>query len=202
MTTIKPISPKEHFIQQVADCEGWFKDHVATIIGEITSEKQPLIAISFRNPTSWVYGMRIIVHSQWICIMGDIGECIHQWSESITLDFLAACNFHYYNGKCQASDDFKRSNATWDSGVAMHFLIDEKEALDSSTCEIFQDIEDSGNYTREEFEGAAHAIYNLTGDGELAGAFSKAGEVPSAQAIGRWVGLRKAIQQLKQQPPI
>lgn len=202
MTTIKPISSQEYFKQQVADCEGWFKDHVATVVGEITSEKQPLIAISFRNPTSWVYGMRIIVHSQWLCIMGDIGECIHQWSSNLTLEFLAGCDFHYYSGKCQASDDFKRSNATWDSGVALCFLLDQKKQDDGTLHEEIRDLEDSGCYTREEFKGAAYAIYNRTGDGELAGAFSTAGEVPSAQAIGRWVGLRKAIEQLRKQPPI
>lgn len=198
MSIIKPITPSQYFKQQSAECEGWFKDHVATIIGDTSST----IIISFRNPKSWVYGMRIIVHSHWLCIMGDIGECIHQWSSDLTLDFLSECDFRYYNSKCQASDDFKRSNATWDPGVAMNFLIDQKDVVDSSTYDTIQDLEDSGNYTREEFEGAAHAIYNITGDGELASAFYSAGEVPSTQAIGRWVGLKKAIEQLRKMPPV
>lgn len=198
MITTKPITRNERFKQQVAECEDWFKDHEASIV----LSGNDTIVLSFRNPKSWVYGIRIVVHSQWLCIMGDIGECIHQWSGSLTLEFLAGCDFHYYIGKCQASDDFRRNGSTWDSGVALDFLLDQKRQDDGTIREVIQDLEDSGCYTREEFEGAAHAIYNTTGDSELASDFSQAGEVPSAQAIGRWVGLKKAIEQLRKQPPV
>jgi hypothetical protein len=86
--------------------EEWFKDHKAVIIAGTSGDPATTsnMVIEWRKPTSWNYAIRFIIHSQWLCVVGDCGEATYQWSENITLKFLGSLNFDYFHGKCRASE--------------------------------------------------------------------------------------------------
>mgnify|MGYP006921383536 FL=1 len=101
------MTPEQKYIEdQMKECrERWFKDHAAKIIGIEECPEGCTTVISWQNPQSWNYGCRFIIHRRWLSIVGDIGEAVFEWSQDLTLDFLAGIDLHYFLGKCQASPE-------------------------------------------------------------------------------------------------
>jgi len=186
------MTNQQYIEQQTNDCrERWFKDHKATVL----LNRPEVIIIEWRNPTSWAYACRFIIHRQWLCVVGDIGEATFQWGQDITPEFLASLDFGYFLSKCRASDSGRKFEQ-WDSAVAYANIaatqaiyqansIDELEGVDRNSC-------------RDDYDRAARACYERTGDAESASSIASAGLVPSVHAIGMFVGLQMAIKQLKQ----
>lgn len=198
------MTPKQKYIEsQTKDCrERWFKDHVAVWIDKPAWVDSAAIAptsamlISWQNPKSWNYGCRFIIHRRWLCIVGDIGEAVFQWSEDLTLDFLAGIDLHYFLGKCQASPEGRKFEQ-WDGKVAWQINRQwvEGEPLDTDLCEYLTELDKDS--TKEDYEEQAKNCYDDTGDAETASTISDMGVVPSVHAIGMFVGLQMAIAQLK-----
>jgi len=96
----------------------WFKDHKAKILAGPPLDDCPVLIINWQNPASWNYGCRFIIHRRWLIVVGDIGEAVYEWSEDLSLDFLASLDFAYFLSKCQASPAGKNF-VQWDSDKAI-----------------------------------------------------------------------------------
>lgn len=202
------MNPKAQYVdQQSKVCrEQWFKDHRATMLGNpITPAAR---VISWENPKSWNYGCRFIIHRRWLCVVGDIGEAVFEWSQDITLEFLASLDFGYFHSKCQASNS-GRDFEQFDGEVAWKNAgqyIEELRALPpedrhehyAEEMEVLDSLDQSS--CKDDYDTAARDIYDATGDAETASTVSDWGKVPSAHAIGMFVGLQMAIEQLKANP--
>lgn len=205
MPTI-PQSERQYVEEQKQICEAkWFKDHKAEILGNVIMKGiPPCMVITWQNPASWNYGCRFIIHHQWLIVVGDIGEAVYQWSEDLTLEFLAQLDFGYFLSKCQASEkghDF----SMWDSGVAeqkrsarIAEIKTSSQPLEEDGQEFFEALalEELERQPEEEFKAKAQEYYDKTGDAEGAGDLSTMGKVPNCRAIGHFVGLQMAIKQL------
>lgn len=197
---IKEYTEKQNIICR----DEWFKDHKANLV----SPSVEITVINWANPKSWNYGCRFIIHRRWLCVIGDIGEATFEWSQDITIEFLASLDFGYFLSKCRASPhgkDFEQ----WDGDVAWKQASDyikelketpedDKSSDHDKLIEALDSLQTDGSSAREDYENAAREIYDATGDAELASMVSGWGNVPSCHAIGMFVGLQMAIAQLKE----
>lgn len=199
------MNPKSQYVEdQMQQCrEHWFKDHVATTIVPVGVEETSSIQIiQWQNPKSWNYGCRFIIHRRWLCVVGDIGEAVFEWSEDLTLGFLGGLNFDYFMSKCQASPE-GRSYESFDTDVAEQYrkmrikeLEEESDKGDDSAKEL-ELLKENSRLCKDEWRAIAQDYYDDTGDAEGASSISGMGVVPSVHAIGMFVGLQMAINQLK-----
>lgn len=184
--------------------EQHFKDHVAN---EITAAED-FTVINWASPKSWNYGCRFIIHRRWLCVVGDIGEATYEWSQDLTLEFLASLDFGYFAGKCCASEQ-GRKYESWDNhiaGLVSNDRIVELKATpeddagegDKKELEVLEALD---NCDQDSFKSAAQEYYDEHGDGEGAGLISEMGMVPDGRCIGHLIGLQMAIAQLKAKQP-
>ncbi len=198
MTTTAKLTTETEYVeywnQQYRD--SWFKNHQAKIL----TQTYAVTVIEWRNPESWNYGCRFIIHSQWLTVVGDIGEAVYQWSDKLTLNFLGGCAFHYFKGKCQASEsgkDFQSFESELAAFGIAQWLKDEKQQDDFVPKDYHDTLSDLTEDTcKDDFKSACQEVYDATGDGELAGMLMGFGEVPNVRCIGHFVGLQMAIAQL------
>lgn len=206
-------TPKQEYIEQWKKIcrEEWFKDHKATQFNGVSTSATSTVAIPvpliyWQKPGTWNYGCHFIIHRRWLCVVGDFGEATFEWSEDITLEFLAGLDFGYFLSKCRASATGKACEE-WDNKVAERNIEEYIEELNltppdeqsdqiKGTMEILSNV---GDYSNDyELQNASKEIYDSTGDAETAGSISNMGTVPSTHVIGMFVGLQMAIQQLKE----
>ncbi len=182
----------------------WFRSHKATTI----NLAMPIAGegiISWENPKSWNYGCRFIIHRRWLCVVGDIGEATFEWSEDLTLEFLAGIDFGYFLSKCRASPEGRKFEQ-WDTEVLELYRLerlaelkqragtDDETHEDSAELEV---LENNSKCSKDEWDSAVRDYYDATGDAEGASSLAGYGDVPSVHAIGMFVGLKMAIAQLK-----
>ena len=87
-----------------------FKDHVADyslyhkmdeggtgVVGSIE-------VLTWKKPGTGNYMVRYLVSGNTLCVYGDLGEAIYQWSENVTLEWISNLYLSYFKGKCQASE--------------------------------------------------------------------------------------------------
>lgn len=191
--------------EQILICKNeWFKDHKAAIIGIQGNPPYRPGIIEWKKPTSWNYGCHFIIHSQWLCVVGDLGEATYQWGESIDLKFLGSLNFDYFHGKCRASP-VGRQFRMWDQRTMMAAI---KQVKDTNTTltdkekEFLNEINPST--CKDEFEELLRAAhYNGDVDTDFCCMVSECGYIPDCMAVGHFTGLQMAIKQLteQEQPP-
>lgn len=152
--------------------------------------------IEWRNPRTWTYGVRYIIHAQWLCVVGDLFEATYQWSEHVNVQFLGNINMDYFAGKMRAGPEGRKWN-DWNNRVAayeLRFLWSDnalKKVPSPFTEEQLSGKVESDEWAdRESCNLAASEIADSTGDCELAGVVSCAGDVPAVMLIGHWVGMR------------
>lgn len=189
------MTPKQQYIEsQMKDCrERWFKNHKATEI--IQHDKAAIsVLIGWQNPGTWSYGCRFIIHRRWLCVVGDIGEATFEWGQDLTLDYLGSIDFGYFLSKCRASSN-GRTFEDWNSNVAYSNILSTQAIMLQMGSDDLESID--RNSCRDDYDRAARACYDKTGDAEIASSISSCGIVPSVHAIGMFVGLQMAIAQLK-----
>jgi hypothetical protein len=200
------MSHKQNYIDaQKRDCrEHWFKDHKATRISVVNGADFPQI-IDWSKPGTWTYGCRFIIYRRWLCVVGDIGEATFEWSEDLTLDFLAQIDFGYFLSKCRASPSGKDFDQ-WDIDVLELYRVerlaelkqragtDDEAEEDKDELDV---LENNSRCVKDWWESAVRDYYDATGDAEGASSLMDYGKVPSVHAIGIFVGLQMAIAQLK-----
>jgi len=181
-----------------------FKNHVATMqslfLDDPGRHGTPIVWLEWRSPRTWTYACRYMIDSQWLFAYGDLFEATYQWGGSISLEFLAGLNFDYFLGKCRASPD-GRNWETWHDDVArtelnrIRDLTKADEYPNQKEFEWTRNVLDCGA-SREEVEYVAQQIYDKTGDAEWAGEIKTCGMTPDTMAIGHFVGIKMAYQQL------
>jgi hypothetical protein len=203
------MTKQEYITQQAIVCRHeWFKEHQAVFIARPPhgTSGNDVIIINWQNPKSWNYGCRFIIHRRWLIVVGDIGEATYEWSQDLTLEFLASLDFGYFHSKCVASEAGRKFEQ-WDGKVAynnrQHRLAELKatpkeDASEGDKSEI-ESLEELGDSSKDEYERVARDYYDEIGDAEGAGAISIMGIVPNSRCIGHFVGLQMAIAQLN--PP-
>lgn len=173
--------------KQIQMCrEEWFKDHEAKLL----QSGDPTRVIEWSKPKSWNYGCRFILHSQWLVALGDIGEAVYQWGESITPKFLAGLDFHYFHSKCRSSECGSKFEF-WDSEKAYA----ETQRICDPHSEFRKNI---GHHTdRQEFNSLlAAAFHNGQIDCDIAAELSESGIVAHPRCVGHFVGIQMAIEKL------
>ncbi len=177
--------------------EEWFKDHVAKVIGIQGDPPYRPGVIEWKRPTSWNYGCHFIIHSQWLCVVGDLGEATYQWNESIDMQFLGSLNFDYFAGKCRASPS-GRQFRTWSTDKAVSELQAEC-ARDPKRKYAYHDLIDHAC----EQESLMFALHRAHNDGSLGDIDTEtlshlagSGYIPDPMCVGHFVGLQMAIKQL------
>lgn len=158
--------------------------------------------IEWKDPVSWNYGIRYIVQSQWLFAYGDLFEATYQWSEAVKFEWLATLDLDYFLGKCRASPT-GRQFQVWDRDVGKAGLVEFKDEIRRSVDHFENDDVFSGDEliidgsSQEHVRLLALGVYARTGDSELYSAICECGLVPGSMAIGHFVGIKMAVQQLK-----
>lgn len=193
---------QQYIDQQTKTCrEEWFKNHKASLL----LDRPEVQIISWQNPASWNYGCRFIIHRRWLCVVGDIGEATFEWSQDLTLEFLASLDFGYFMGKCEAS----REGSTFESfnsNIAELYRNDRIKELEATPADDKSETDDkelellkeNSQLAKDEWDQIARDYYDETSDAEGASQIADMGKVPSCHAIGMFTGLKMAIAQLKE----
>lgn len=116
--------------------ENWFKDHEATI----EHHNENLTTITWRKKGTSIYYISYIIRYNTLFVTGDVGDAVYGWPDRISLEWLAGCDIHYFNGKCAASES-GRGYKDWDSKIA------EKE-WKRQVEERFEELKDNIAYDR------------------------------------------------------
>ncbi len=182
-----------------------FKNHAAeSLLPGGVEQTSKTIIINWQNPGSWNYGCRFLIHRRWLCVVGDIGEATYEWSQDLTLEFLASLDFGYFAGKCRASEHGSKYES-WDVDVAEACRLDRvKELLATPDDEHHDSFDEEIDALRgmerpcrEDCHDAGESLYKDTGDCDTASSIADLGTVPDGRCIGHFVGLQMAIAQLK-----
>lgn len=177
----------------------WFENHVATEI--LKCDK--IIIINWQNPESWNYGCRFLIHARWLTVVGDIGEAIYEWGQTLTLPFLHRIDFGYFHSKCQASEtgrDFRMWDADAANARAQEWLTERTSTDDPHEFKARGHISNISTHTpRDEFEQIVRDAYNDGLDPGECSSLIEGGLVPNCRCIGHFVGLQMAIDQLNNQ---
>lgn len=175
----------------------WFKNHKARKELELNHN----LIIDWSNPESWNYGCRFIIHRRWLTVVGDIGEAVYEWGQDLSLNFLARIDLGYFLGKCQASEDGRKFHL-WDSEEAIssinYYLTEypDEGPLQDGLKHILSQVDKHAN--KYDFEEALRSVYNdYAVDSDVISAIRDSGEQPHPRAIGHFVGLQMAIEQLQ-----
>jgi len=189
-----------------AEIERWkttFKDHVATLGGDAIfnpSSSQAITIIDWKKPGTGNYSLQFLLRGPYLCCIGDLGDSVLQWSEVITPQFLAGCDFHYWFGKKRAWPGGKADWKQWDDAVAKAWATDEGNAFEEGSPDsVLHDVRQvliDANGDSHEFEEAANDYNDQTGDFETAAAIHDAGMVPDCLAVAQYVGLQMALVKL------
>ena len=188
------MTRSDWYKQQAEDARSRFQDHVATTTGVENMSLAPA-TIHWAKPGTGTYSCTYIIYRRWLFIAGDIGEAIFEWSEKISPQFLAGCDWHYFLGKCQASPH-GRNFESWDNRFAELWMRDRHSEFDDSEIpEWLASIFNSGG-DKDAFESAGREVYDETGDSEEAGDIASAGMVADFHFVLQYEGLQMALKQL------
>jgi hypothetical protein len=155
----------------------------------------------FARPRSSTYRVEYHVHYNNLIVIGDIGDAVFTWSQIVTFEWIAACHFDYFLGKCQASES-GREFYQWD-GDHMRAILDEHllgEEGDGDTddkARLDAAVEAGAHdavHNEQEWYQWASSNYELLGDD--AGEWIGRGRVPHIRARGMFEGLKLAVAQL------
>ena len=194
---------QESTIQKVR--EHWFANHKATLRDYVDAEGNTITVIDWREPGTGVFAIRYILDRHYLSVTGDAGHAIYRLDEKAELKHLAHDSMEYMFSQLLCADD---SGIEFDSDVAV-------ESIRNTIKEFFEN-EDTSMYPAIEaaIEAANEAIshndwqarlavlddkYNLNeyfGDWEWW--LPDCGDVYSHQAVGCWIGLKMAYEQLEE----
>lgn len=183
------LSMREWVAEGMAEVrQRWFPNHQATL-----ETHGPVTVLRWAKPETCFYAVTYLLMGRTLYVSGDIGEAVFQWGDKLTLEFLKGCDFDYFWGKCCASEVGRRFDG-WAENVARHDL----DALADDDGKAFAVLEgiDLDGEGREAIARASREAYDETGDCELASIIARAGTVPHMRAVGMWVGLQMAHEQL------
>lgn len=175
----------------------WFPNHKATI-----QEFGPnLFRLRWAAPNTSTYSIVYIVDHHVLCVYGDLGEAIYQWSGKINMHFLRSLDLGYFHGKCQASEKGRISdNYDFSFEKFAQSMKDEiaRAKEEGSTCYDKLDM-DSFKYCDEDEYGAVAWLREQDGiDGETLGHLLNGGKTIPLRCASHLIGLQMAAAQLEE----
>lgn len=188
------MNKQDYIKEQIRDWRERYKHHVAKVLAAQISTTITLI--EWRHPLSWSYGMRFIMHSSWLCVIGDVCEATYQWSDAITPAFLRGLDFGYFRSKCKASP----TGRNWDEFDQEVGLSELRSCDDPMVIEYpaIREVIDSGKFPdKDTWDLMCQEVYDHAGDAELASMLSQMPMVPDCMQVGHFVGVQMALEQLK-----
>lgn len=189
------MTTREYYNQEAESVRKEFTEHVATISHEIDATKPYFATIVWAKPGTGIMSCTYILNHRWLCAMGDIGEAIYEWSQSVSPSFLASCDWHYMFEKCQASPAGRKFQK-WDNQFADCWMRERLAEFEEGEVPDWITGITRSRGDKCEFENAARQCYDDTGDAEEAGAIHDAGMVTDRQYIAQFEGLQMALKQL------
>lgn len=90
----------EHINQSRELANGWFKNHRTTI----RFQSPEIIILEWKRPEYGDYAVRYLIYRNYVVVTGDLGDAIYGFGGEMTLEKLSAFDWHYFSGKCCASE--------------------------------------------------------------------------------------------------
>ena len=178
-----------------------FKDHEATIdqylkFNNPDEKGIEIEVLTWKKPGTSNYMVRYLVSGNTLCVYGDLGEAVYQWSQDVTLDWISTLDLHYFKGKCQASEvgrDFKE----WSREKAFDTLkhMEKEGYFNWSDIELTDGL-DALYDSREWEEWLRENGSEILGEDYWDWAFS-IGHVINTRCMYHFIGLKMAMEQIK-----
>ena len=194
---------QESTIQNVR--EHWFANHKATLRDYVDAEGNTITIIDWREPGTGVFAIRYILDRNYLSITGDAGDAIYQLTEKAELKHLAHYGLDYMFEKCRCIDG---NGIDFDSDIAVASIRDVvKENFEGEDTSVYPAIEATIEAAKEAMSHndwqARLAVlddkYNLNECfGDWWEWLSDCGDVYSHRAVGFWIGLKMAYDQLEE----
>ena len=189
-----------------AECQVTFKNHEVTVV-QLPNELVGNVSIlRFKKPDTICHMIDYIIIGNTLFIKGDYGCAAYRWSQQISFEWVAGCNFSYFYEKQEASFNGVR-NHDWNSDLACEH-INEHFKEDADQEEPYralkpENLETCLEHTESKFEWhhfLSDKGYKIFGDSwyEFAPQF---GAKPQLNAQIHLYALRIAVKKLEAQSP-
>ena len=176
--------------------EKWFQNHRATILHTAPE----LTLYEWKAPGTWNHGMRFILHSRWLSILGDIGEATYEWSGTLSPGFLCEIGFNYFRSKCCASEEGRQfDHFDADLGrLALHeWLADAGAEMQDPIKDLIEGVSNCSGL--DDWEEAIRRWYDdYAVDGEDMSVARSMALFPHPRQIGHFVGVQMALKEAHQ----
>ena len=180
-----------------------FKNHKATVdqYAQLDCGRIDIEVLTWKKPDSSSYMVRYIIYGNTLCVYGDLGEAIYQWSQAITFEWLSSLDLSYFKGKCQASEvgrDFRE----WNNNKA----IDTLKSFAKDEYFKWSDFEENGGKdslydVREWEEWLRENGTDVLGENFWEWAF-EIGYTINTRCMYHFIGLQMAMEQLRKNETI
>lgn len=191
----------ESIVQHVR--ERWFSNHKATLRDYVDAEGNTITVIDWREPGTGVFAIRYILDRNYLSVTGDAGDAIYQLTEKAELKHLAHYGMDYMFSKLRCAND---SGIDFDSDVAVESIRNTiKENFENEDTSMYPAIDaaiEAANDAMSHNDWQARLAvlddkYNLNECfGDWWEWLSDCGDVYSHRAVGFWIGLKMAYEQL------
>jgi len=172
------------------DIRGWFAEHRAEMVTSNGIE-----TLKWRKPGSSNFSMVFISYGAYLVVLGDAGEAVYQWSQMVTLEWVAGCHIGYILSKCQASPEGRQFEG-WDEDHARARLADFFEDDPARLLRILDAAEDHLSSQGDWTQWLHDTGYQDALVGEDWVEHCDIGMAPTVQARAHVIGLQMAVEQL------
>jgi len=114
-------------------------------VAKVLTRTDDVVIIRWGCPDSGFHAIYYTLFGNVLSVCGDFGGAVYQWSERITLPFLANCHIGYFAGKCEASPH-GRGFLAWDVNACEAGLLehcDDENYRESALRDIIRHIKES-----------------------------------------------------------
>lgn len=188
---------EEWHAQQEAWARDFFPDHHITghtVVADHGAQRSPIEILHWRKSGTSINAIRYELAGGLLIVTGDLGDAVYQWSERISVPFVAGCNLDYFASKCLASEHGRGYRRRCDHLARVEFADRMRDIEDDP--EAYEDeraaVEFSGDFHdwTDDPQGYVREIYDRTGDGELAAVYADFGMAVSLRCRAHLIGLK------------
>lgn len=169
--------------------KSWFADHTG-----VYSEQCNIERLLWAKPETSVYSVEYLRTGNCLCVLGDIGDAVYLWSESVSLDWISRCNCHYFHSKCRASAHGMSSTwYDWDPERAKTIILEtaaEDDVSDDLVASAVEESQDKHSWKQFCASSEAEELFGVECFEYLG-----IGAVIPIRCVGHLVGLKMAAEQ-------
>lgn len=178
----------------------WFKDHVAErqlLTNSSNGEVNEMDVLAWKKPDTNICRVDYMFHKvrRVLFVTGDLGHAVYRFG-TLDLEQIAACDLHYFTGKCEASE-VGRDFDGWSEELAKATVRPYWQRLAPDKKREYKELEgDDSIYDKHEWLMWLHfSGSKVFGDDELI-ALADAGKTPHIRCQAHLMGLKMAFEQL------